>query len=211
MLTGVKDLDFEILNQLDDKSLISFCSVNQEAQNLCNSQTFWQRRVIDKFGKYLSLDTMRIFKADRDWSDYYIELTKKTRSQHPAYEAAKALEYGRKDIEELLRKMRGVEMELIKDPDVEYYQDKNDISFIPSAQGLFKSFKDGKLKTEGDLLNNKRIGRWYRYYNNGEIHTINNYDKNSEIDGEQFKYDEDGELKVYEIWKNGVLIKRDKF
>ena len=134
MLTGYKDLDFEILNNLNDKDLVSFCSTSREAETLCKNQIFWQRRVIDRFGKYLSLETMKVFKADRDWSDYYIELSQKLRSSHPSYEAAKALEYGRKDIEELLRKVKGVNMEFMKDPDVEFYQDKYDISFIPMDQ-----------------------------------------------------------------------------
>ena len=205
-----KNLSFEILNKLDDKSLVSFCSTSKEGQSLCKNQTFWQRRSIDRFGKYLSLDTMKVFKADRSWSDYYIELSKKLRSEHPAYEAAKALEYGRKDIEELLRKTKGVEMEFIKDPEIEFYQDKNDEKLIPDSQGLFRTFENGKLETEGNMIDNKRIGKWTKYYNNGEVESVQNF-KNGKLDGEQFRYKRNGELEIYEIWQNGVLLKRDKF
>ena len=205
MITGSKDVDFEILNKLDDKDLIVFCSTSSEAKTFCEDQTFWQRRVIDRFGKYLSLDTIRIFKADRKWSDYYIELATKVRGYSP-YEAAKALEYGRKDIEELLRKMKGTKIEFIKLTDREFYRDEK-----KRLQGKYKFFwRKGQLREEGDMLNGLKIGKWVKYFPNGNISTIQNYNKKSEHDGEQFNYYFNGELNIYELWENGVLLKRVK-
>ena len=79
-LTGNKNLDIDILNQLDDKDLVSFCKTSKYANQLCNDQILWQRRVISKFGDIIPLDIMKKYKGDAKWSDYYIELSTKMKS-----------------------------------------------------------------------------------------------------------------------------------
>jgi len=49
MLTGDKNLDFKILNQLDDKSLVNYCTTDKKANQICNSQIFWMNRILTKF------------------------------------------------------------------------------------------------------------------------------------------------------------------
>ena len=72
MLTGNKDVDRKILNQLDDKDLVNICSLNKKSRNICNNdQVFWMNRVFDRFG-YVGGDTLRQYKKDRSWSEYYI-------------------------------------------------------------------------------------------------------------------------------------------
>ncbi len=71
-LTGNKDVDRKILNNLEDKDLVKFCMVDKKAQSLCNDQVFWMNRVFDRFG-YVGGDVLRKSKGDRDWSEYYIQ------------------------------------------------------------------------------------------------------------------------------------------
>ena len=220
MLTGNKDVDMKILNNLSDKDLISYCTTNKKAKVICDNQTFWQTRTISKFGAYIDVNTMNKFRGDRNWSDYYIELSNKDRSKYPAYEAAKALEYGREDITNLM-KAKGIDMVFIQSDDVDYYQDKSDTSFIPKSQGRFVTYRNGKIASEGDLIDTQRVGQWKAYYPGGELLSVQNYykypvrDKKgnyvSLLDGEQFKYDEDGDLYVFEIWKKGKLVKRQEY
>ncbi len=71
MLTGIKNLDIEILNQLEDKDLVKICQTNQEINNICNDQQFWWKRILFKF-PYISLKVLNENIGDRTWSDYYI-------------------------------------------------------------------------------------------------------------------------------------------
>lgn len=71
-LTGQKDTDIEILNRLDDKSLIKFCNSNKETLNFCNTdQQFWLNRIISKYK--IPIDVLNKYKGDRTWSEYYIQ------------------------------------------------------------------------------------------------------------------------------------------
>ena len=73
MLTGNKDVDRKILNNLEDKDLVNVCQTNKKAQSLCNDQVFWMNRVFLKFG-YVGGDVLRANKGtDRSWSEYYIK------------------------------------------------------------------------------------------------------------------------------------------
>ena len=72
MLTGNKNLDFTILNKLEDKDLVKVCQTNSQANELCNDQTFWFNRILNRF-PYLSLDILKQYKGQRDWSEYYIK------------------------------------------------------------------------------------------------------------------------------------------
>jgi len=75
MLTGIRDVDYKILNELDDKSLVSFCSTNKKADEYCDDQNFWLNRILIKF-PFLSLDILRKYEGNMSWSDYYIDLRK---------------------------------------------------------------------------------------------------------------------------------------
>ncbi len=72
MLTGNKDVDRKILNELDDKDLVKACQVNKQADSICNDQVFWMNRVFDRFG-YVGGDVLRKYKGHRSWSEYYIQ------------------------------------------------------------------------------------------------------------------------------------------
>lgn len=60
MLTGNKNVDLLILNQLEDKDLISVCQTNTIAHTLCQDEGFWLNRIIVKFG--ISLDILKLYK-----------------------------------------------------------------------------------------------------------------------------------------------------
>ena len=71
MLTGNKNVDFKILAQLDDKSLVNYCSANKKANEICKDQIFWMNRILLKF-PYLDIQLLRGYKGDKEWSEYYI-------------------------------------------------------------------------------------------------------------------------------------------
>ncbi len=72
MLTGNKDVDRKILNNLEDKDLVNVCQTNKKAYTLCNDQVFWMNRVFNRFG-YVGGDVLRKYKKDQRWSEYYIQ------------------------------------------------------------------------------------------------------------------------------------------
>lgn len=68
-----KDIDPIILNNLDDKDLISYCRVNKEANRLCKDQGFWRNRLGIKF-PFVDMEIMDKIKP-ASWSDVYIFLS----------------------------------------------------------------------------------------------------------------------------------------
>ncbi len=72
MLTGNKDVDMKILNELEDIDLVNACRVNKQADEICNNQVFWMNRVFQRFS-YVPGDVLRKYKGNRSWSEYYIK------------------------------------------------------------------------------------------------------------------------------------------
>jgi ankyrin repeat protein len=81
MLTNVKNLDFKLLNQLDDRSLVNVCLTNKQAKEICDDQDFWLQRILIKF-PYIPLEVFRKNKGDRTWSEYYIDDLRKINKQN---------------------------------------------------------------------------------------------------------------------------------
>lgn len=71
-MLGVKDLDYKVLNQLDDKSLVNFCKTNRQANTVCQNQDFWLQRIMSKFPE-VGIDILNRYKNNRSWSEYYIQ------------------------------------------------------------------------------------------------------------------------------------------
>ena len=71
-LTGIRDLDYMILNQLSDKDLYAVCQVNKEVNKLCNDDRYWQQRVKHVFE--LSNEDMNKYKNMMEidtWKEFY--------------------------------------------------------------------------------------------------------------------------------------------
>lgn len=47
-LTGIRDVDLKILQELTDKELSVVCSVNKKVADLCNDESFWMNRLYIK-------------------------------------------------------------------------------------------------------------------------------------------------------------------
>lgn len=211
MLTIDKNVDFIILNNLNDNDLINFCQTSSQANKTCNDQDFWFSRIIKKYSQYLSMDMINKYKKDK-WSDYYIELGEKTK-KYPSYNLAKAMEENRQDLQTILKiKYPNINIIHLKSDDAEFYYDKNLPSFVPIPQGKYKTFyPDGKIRIEGNYLDGIKIGEWKSYYQNGKLNSVNNYKKNNQgeiLNGEQIRYNDDGSVNIYEIWKNNAMIER---
>jgi hypothetical protein len=76
-LTGNKNLDFAILNQLTDRDLGVVCQVNSYVRNLCNDNTFWMTRFYLKY-KILSNSAIEIknYLEFTTWKEFYVWLNK---------------------------------------------------------------------------------------------------------------------------------------
>jgi hypothetical protein len=49
MLTGIKDVNLEILANLSDKELLTVSQVNKYFNKLCKDENLWRKRVLNKF------------------------------------------------------------------------------------------------------------------------------------------------------------------
>ena len=73
-----KDLIPQILFNLDDKDLVSYCRTNKAANQICHDQTFWLNRLRTRFPQ-IDLDVMKQVK-EGGWSDVYVEMVEFVRS-----------------------------------------------------------------------------------------------------------------------------------
>ena len=58
-LSGQRDPDLIILDNLNDKDLLSVCITNRYANHLCNNEDFWRIRFIKKWGKKICVLILR--------------------------------------------------------------------------------------------------------------------------------------------------------
>ena len=66
--TGIKDLDYKIMEELDIRSLLNFCLTDTYISGLCKNDMFWKRRFEQRigYGKFKP--------ADMSWRKYYLKL-----------------------------------------------------------------------------------------------------------------------------------------
>ncbi len=67
-LTGIRDVDLEIIGGLDDKSLLNFCLTSKYAVKLCSEESFWMKRFYKFFGEKLAKDKPN----NQKWKNYYL-------------------------------------------------------------------------------------------------------------------------------------------
>ena len=51
VLTGNRDVDMEIILQLEDRELPAVCAVNKYVNQICESDAFWYRRLLNRITK----------------------------------------------------------------------------------------------------------------------------------------------------------------
>lgn len=79
-LTRNKDINLMIMSLLNDTDLSTMSQVNKASQKLCNDETFWMKKSMKVYGKYLLEHDIDIRteknKEKITWKEYYIQLTK---------------------------------------------------------------------------------------------------------------------------------------
>ena len=73
-------------------------------------------------------------------------------------------------------------------------------------QGIWKEFHpDGKIKSQGEYINSKRIGEWVFYHNNEKIEQKGIYDRNGKAQGVWKWFYESGNLLLEENYRNNLV------
>jgi len=67
MLTGVKDVDLKILQELRDDEISKVCSANKYVAKLCNDETFWLNRLLKNY----DVETIKEMKQDLTYKALY--------------------------------------------------------------------------------------------------------------------------------------------
>jgi antitoxin component YwqK of YwqJK toxin-antitoxin module len=74
-----------------------------------------------------------------------------------------------------------------------------------SQQGMWKEYHpNGKIKSEGEYLNSKRIGEWVFYHPNGKIEQKGKYDKKGKAQGAWKWFYESGNILREENYRNNL-------
>ena len=66
--TGIKDVDMIILSHLDDRNLLTKCTLNKYVNQLCNDENFWRNRFLARSSVRPNITT--------SWKRYYLETLK---------------------------------------------------------------------------------------------------------------------------------------
>ena len=69
--TGSKDVDRKILEYVPDENLYDICNANKYLQSVCNDDSVWINKIIQKHGR----DKLDQKPDDTTWRSYYIGLT----------------------------------------------------------------------------------------------------------------------------------------
>lgn len=78
------------------------------------------------------------------------------------------------------------------------------------SHGIDKQFfKDGALKQKGEFKNGEKIGIWEMYYPNQQLKQRTLFNENGKMNGESVTYYSTGEIKVKQVFVNGIP-KKDK-
>jgi hypothetical protein len=72
MKTLGRDEILYIMDKMDDLTLVNYCQTDKATRSLCNQESFWQRRLLNRSG--LSLNILMKYKLDKSWNEYYIEM-----------------------------------------------------------------------------------------------------------------------------------------
>ncbi len=86
MLTGLRDTDLIIMNELNDKDLLAYCQTDKIG--VCRNEDFWRNRFIKVHDEAAS----KFKNKDRSWKDYYLAViyyTEKYSNERAAKETAK--------------------------------------------------------------------------------------------------------------------------
>ena len=68
-LSGLKDVDREILKHVDDEQLLKFCSIDNKTWNSVCDDDFLRRRLT---GKYPGIEKYK--KTKESWKRFFLEL-----------------------------------------------------------------------------------------------------------------------------------------
>ncbi len=101
--SGNKQTDMEIFKYIDDKDMVSVCSVNKYTNSLLNEEKYWIQRFFYIYGKYDNMDVKK-YKEGKSWKEYYIEMALQIRHPFPYYSVAMATALKRLDIRNILLK-----------------------------------------------------------------------------------------------------------
>ena len=73
--TGNKDVDTQIMQNLNDTDLAKVCSLNSYTRKLCLDENFWMNRTMARFGTIIPIDELVKFKNEfNTWKKYYLDL-----------------------------------------------------------------------------------------------------------------------------------------
>jgi len=65
-----KDVNIEIMNRLDDKSLGNFCRINPLAKKICDDENFWRNRIYIIFKNH-AVEVLKNKKEGQTYKDFY--------------------------------------------------------------------------------------------------------------------------------------------
>lgn len=105
--TGNPNVDMEILGRMDDEDLLNVCQVNKYVNDLCNRESFWANKVLNKYGRILGsgeeIKRKYLNNGSISWKEYYLWLSDVLNSPSAVKEHIATVD-NREDVRKLIGK-----------------------------------------------------------------------------------------------------------
>lgn len=77
------------------------------------------------------------------------------------------------------------------------------------SQNIKSNRVSSGLKQDGQYCGENKCGNWITYYKNGEVALVENFDENGKLSGQCVTFRNDGTIKHYTEWSDGLKIGRE--
>lgn len=77
--TSIRDLNLEIMGKMDDRTLLNVRATNKYGRELCQNESFWHKRMLDKYGEMATKNKPE----NRTWKNHYMQIVIDTHSYSP--------------------------------------------------------------------------------------------------------------------------------
>ena len=106
---GSKQTDMEIFKYIGDRDIANVCLVSKSVNKLLNEDKYWLQRFFYIYKRYLKNVNINIYKQEKTWKQYYVDITTQIKTDFPYYSSAMALTQRRFDLIEILKNKFGAE------------------------------------------------------------------------------------------------------
>ena len=158
--TSIKDVNLEIMSKMDDRTLLNICATNKYGRELCQNESFWHKRFLQKYGEMAAKHKPE----KRSWKNHYMQIVIDTNWRSPAQILSyviwdpRGIEYSRyTDFSGYIRPMKEAPEKFLN---AFYLMDLGPFFYHKTAYQLL----DRNAKEKGSIIDGQDLYKQYHLY-----------------------------------------------